>query len=42
MFDPPAQVSMQMPRYKCHKEVWALKIARIEDKDINTSIIKKT
>ena len=22
-------VSMEMPRYKCHKEVWALKIATI-------------
>lgn len=25
-----AQTSREMPRYKCHKEVWALKIARIE------------
>lgn len=23
-------VSVEMPRYKCHKEVWALKIAKIE------------
>ena len=23
------QASMEMPRYKCHKEVWALKIAAI-------------
>lgn len=22
--------SMEMPRYKCHKEVWALKIAKLE------------
>lgn len=24
------QVSVEMPRYKCHKEVWALKIKAIE------------
>ena len=24
------QVSVEMPRYKCHKEVWALKISAIE------------
>jgi hypothetical protein len=23
-------VATEMPRYKCHKEVWALKIAKIE------------
>lgn len=23
-------ISMEMPRYKCHKEVWALKIAAIK------------
>ncbi len=25
-----SQASREMPRYKCHKEVWALKIAKIE------------
>lgn len=25
-----AQTSREMPRYKCHKEVWALKIAKID------------
>jgi hypothetical protein len=24
------EVGMEMPRYKCHKQVWALKIAAIE------------
>lgn len=24
------QVGAQMPRYRCHKEVWALKIAGVE------------
>lgn len=24
------QTDMEMPKYKCHKEVWALKIAEIE------------
>jgi hypothetical protein len=24
-----AQVSREMPRYKCHKEVWALKIRNV-------------
>ena len=24
------ELAREMPRYKCHKEVWALKIARIE------------
>lgn len=31
--------SMEMPKYKCHKEVWALKIAEIElDKDLNSKL----
>jgi hypothetical protein len=25
-----SKVAAEMPRYKCHKEVWALKIAAIE------------
>lgn len=25
-----SNASMEMPRYKCHKEVWALKIAAVE------------
>ena len=25
-----SEVDREMPRYKCHKEVWALKIAKIE------------
>ena len=25
--------SLEMPKYRCHKEVWALKIARIEQVD---------
>lgn len=32
MFDEPAQDSREMPRYRCHKEVWALKIAAIDHK----------
>jgi hypothetical protein len=27
----PVTNSREMPRYKCHKEVWALKIRTIED-----------
>ena len=30
MSDIDTQVDAEMPRYKCHKEVWALKIAAIE------------
>jgi len=26
------QPAAQMPRYKCHKEVWALKIEAVEDR----------
>lgn len=26
-----SQVSAEMPKYKCHKEVWALKIAKIDN-----------
>ena len=26
------EVAVEMPRYKCHKEVWALKIADLEDR----------
>ena len=33
------QASMQMPKYKCHKEVWALKIAKIENIDEEHAII---
>lgn len=29
------KVSREMPRYKCHKEVWALKIAGIEQAPAN-------
>lgn len=25
-----SQVDIEMPRYKCHKEVWALKISKVE------------
>ena len=25
--------SLEMPRYRCHKEVWALKIARVVDQN---------
>ena len=25
-----AETGIEMPRYRCHKEVWALKIARME------------
>ena len=28
-------VSIEMPRYKCHKEVWALKINKIQLADNN-------
>jgi len=28
--DDETQVMMEMPRYKCHKEVWALKIAEVQ------------
>lgn len=28
---PEPQTQAEMPRYKCHKEVWALKIADIKD-----------
>lgn len=27
-----SECSREMPRYKCHKEVWALKIAKIDHK----------
>src|SRR6266404_1171355 len=30
-----AQASREMPRYKCHKEVWALKIAHIAHVDVS-------
>lgn len=26
---PESEVAVEMPRYKCHKQVWALKIAHI-------------
>ncbi len=29
-------VSAEMPKYQCHKKVWALKIARIEPGAIDT------
>ena len=32
--------SAQMPRYKCHKEVWALKIKWISEVDIETQTVK--
>lgn len=25
------ETTVEMPKYRCHKEVWALKIARIDD-----------
>ncbi len=30
MTSEQAETRRQMPRYKCHKEVWALKIATVE------------
>lgn len=30
MSNDAGKAVMEMPRYKCHKEVWALKIAAIE------------
>lgn len=29
------QASAEMPKYKCHKEVWALKIKEIEQHEID-------
>lgn len=29
MNEPSQQVEIEMPKYKCHKEVWALKIEKI-------------
>lgn len=34
-----AQTAREMPRYKCHKEVWALKIAAIEIMQDKSAII---
>lgn len=33
--------SMEMPKYKCHKEVWGLKIAKIE-KDSDIAVNRET
>jgi hypothetical protein len=33
------QAKREMPKYKCHKEVWALKIAEISFKDDGTATI---
>ncbi len=30
MNDQQQQAQREMPRYRCHKEVWALKIARVD------------
>lgn len=32
------QVSVELPKYKCHKEVWALKIKSLEDKGTHFQI----
>lgn len=32
-------VMSEMPKYRCHKEVWALKIAFIDRDDIGTTVI---
>ena len=29
-YNPETQVSREMPRYECHKKVWALKIQSVE------------
>lgn len=48
MTDMEPQASVEMPRYKCHKEVWALKIkaiafdidaARIENRETDGSAV---
>lgn len=33
-------VSIEMPKYKCHKEVWALKIKDITETDSVANIVK--
>ena len=31
-------VSREMPKYKCYKEVWALKIAKVEGRTITPAV----
>ena len=35
----PEPVTMEMPKYKCHKEVWALEIEKVEIKKDGSGVI---